>query len=102
MYNLTVSTSTGVLRTRGPVAAPQALRDWFSEETTGYTVTCRDQNGAAVTKAKLRVMTKRGYEACRDAGAQATEEVIVTPKGQLKSDKETKKPKRAKTAPKAP
>ncbi len=54
MYNLTVSTSAGVSRTGAPVQASQALRDWFSEETTGYGVACHDQSGASVTKAQLR------------------------------------------------
>lgn len=63
MYNLTVSTSAGVLRTHGSVAASQVLRDWFSEETTGYTVTCRDQAGTSVTKAQLRLIVRQAYGA---------------------------------------
>ncbi len=102
MYNLTVSTSAGVIRTRGTVAAPQALRDWFSEETTGYTVTCLDQAGATVTKAQLRRATRQTYEASRDAGGPTSEEVIVMPKGQQKSNKEVKKPKKDKAVAAAP
>jgi hypothetical protein len=102
MYNLTVSTSAGVLRTRGSVAAPQALRDWFSEETTGYTVTCRDQAGASVTKAQLRLETKQTYEASRDADGRTSEEIIVMPKGLQNSNKEIKKPKKDKTVAAAP
>ena len=42
-----------------PVLAPQALRDWFEEETTGYLVTCQDAKGASVTKAQLREVARR-------------------------------------------
>ena len=63
MFNLVVSTSAGLLRTGAPVGARQALRDWFSEESTGYTVTCHDQSGAAVTKSQLRVMARDAYGA---------------------------------------
>ena len=63
MYNLTVSTSAGVLRTLALVAAPQALRDWFSEETTGYTVACHDEGGASISKAQLRVVARQAYKA---------------------------------------
>ena len=63
MYSLTVSTSAGVLRTHVSAAAPQALRDWFSEEATGYNVTCHDEGGASVTKAQLRVVARQAYKA---------------------------------------
>ncbi len=63
MYHLTVSTSAGVLRTHVPVAAPQALRDWFSEEATGYEVTCQDESGASVTRTQLRAAARQSYEA---------------------------------------
>ena len=61
MYNLTISTSAGVLRTNPSVAAPQALKDWFSQETTGYDVTCHDESGMSVTKAQFRVVARRLY-----------------------------------------
>lgn len=63
MYHLTVSTSAGVLRTHVPVAAPQALRDWFSEETKGYEVTCQDESGAWVTRTQLWVTARQAYGA---------------------------------------
>ena len=63
MYHLTVSTTAGVLRTHVPVAASQALRDWFSEETTGYEVTCQDETGASVTRTQLRAMARQAYKA---------------------------------------
>lgn len=62
MYNLTVTTegpAGRVLRHRPAVLAPQALRDWFEEETTGYLVTCQDEKGASVTKAQLREVARR-------------------------------------------
>ena len=102
MYNLTVSTSAGLLRTHGSVAAPQALRDWFSEETTGYTVTCHDQEGASVTKAQLRLAARQDYAASREAGPPTSEGIIVMPKGQQKSNKEIKKPKKDKAVAAAP
>jgi hypothetical protein len=55
--------SLGVLRTHVSVAAPQALRDWFSEEATGYNVTCHDEGGASVTRAQLRVVARQAYKA---------------------------------------
>lgn len=63
VYHLTVSTSAGVIRTHLPIQASQALKDWFSEETTGYFVTCHDQSGASVTKAQLRVVARHAYGA---------------------------------------
>ena len=59
MYTLTTSISGKVLRSGSPVAASQALRDWFADETTGYEVTCRDKKGALVTKAQLRVVARQ-------------------------------------------
>lgn len=102
MYNLTVSTSAGLLRTLKFIAAPQALRAWFSEETTGYTVTCRDQAGASVTKAQLRLAARQDYVAACNASPPTSEEVIVMPKGQQKSNKEIKKPKKDKAVADAP
>ena len=59
MYNLTVSTLGKVLRTGTPVTAPQALRDWFAEETTGYQVVCHDQTGALCSKSQLRNVARQ-------------------------------------------
>jgi hypothetical protein len=58
MFNLTTSISGKVLRTALPVGASQALRDWFDQEATGYEVTCQDESGAPVTKAKLREIAR--------------------------------------------
>ncbi len=54
MYILTTSISGKVLRTGAPVGASQALRTWFDDEVTGYSVMCQDEKGAAVTKGQLR------------------------------------------------
>ena len=54
MYYLKISTAGKLLRTGSPVAAAQALKDWFQEETTGYEVTCHDEGGASVTRGQLR------------------------------------------------
>ena len=59
MYNLTVSTLGKVLRTSAPVTASQALRDWFTEETTGYHVACHDESGVTFTKAQLRDVARQ-------------------------------------------
>lgn len=59
MYTLTTSISGKVLRSGTPVTASQALRDWFSDETTGYDVTCSDQKGTRVTRAQLRVAARQ-------------------------------------------
>ncbi len=58
MYNLTISAAGKVLRSGPPVAASKALKDWFAEETTGYEVTCQDENGASITKAQLRIIAR--------------------------------------------
>jgi hypothetical protein len=58
MYDLTISTGGQVLRSGTPVAASRALKDWFQAETTGYEVTCHDENGASVTKAQLRTVAR--------------------------------------------
>ncbi len=63
MYNLTVSTLGKVLRTSAPVTAPQALRDWFAEEATGYHVACHDESGATCTKSQLRDAARQAREA---------------------------------------
>ncbi len=63
MYNLTVSTLGKVLRTGAAVTAPQALRNWFAEEATGYQVVCHDESGAACTKGQLRDVARQAYEA---------------------------------------
>ena len=52
-----------VLRTSAPVTAPQALRDWFAEEATGYHVACHDESGAACTKSQLRDAARQAREA---------------------------------------
>ena len=54
MYHLKISADGKLLRSGVPVAAAQALRDWFKEETTGYDVTCHDEGGASVTRGQLR------------------------------------------------
>ena len=54
MYHLKISASGKLLRSSTPVAASQALRDWFQEETTGYDVTCHGEDGVAVTRGQLR------------------------------------------------
>lgn len=59
MYILTTSISGKVLRSGTPVAASQALRDWFADETTGYDVTCCDKKGKSVTKAQLRTIARQ-------------------------------------------
>ena len=65
MYNLTVSYSpttsstAAVARPLVPMAASQALRGWFEEEATGYLVTCHDESGVSVTKARLRELARR-------------------------------------------
>jgi hypothetical protein len=59
MYTLTTSISGKVLRSGSPVTASQALRDWFSDETTGYDVTCHGPKGVLMTKAQLRVVARQ-------------------------------------------
>ena len=59
MYTLTTSISGKVLRSGTPVAASQALRDWFADEATGYDVVCRDKKGKSVTKAQLRTIVRQ-------------------------------------------
>jgi hypothetical protein len=54
VYHLKISAAGKLLRSGTPVAAAQALRDWFKEETTGYQVTCHDESGALVTRGQLR------------------------------------------------
>ena len=58
MYILTTSIAGKVLRTGTPLAASQALKAWFDDETTGYLVTCQDEKGAAVTKRELREVAR--------------------------------------------
>ncbi len=58
MYTLTTSISGKALRSGTPIAASQALRDWFADESTGYDVVCVDSKGKAVTKAQLRVVAR--------------------------------------------
>jgi hypothetical protein len=59
VYTLTTSISGKVLRSGTPVAASQALRDWFADEATGYDVVCRDKKGKSVTKAQLRTIVRQ-------------------------------------------
>jgi hypothetical protein len=54
VFHLKISAAGKLLRSGVPVAAAQALRDWFQEETTGYDVTCHDEGGASVTRGQLR------------------------------------------------
>lgn len=58
MFTLTTTADGRVLRAGPPVTAPQALRDWFADEATGYTVTCRDDAGSPVTKGQLRAIAR--------------------------------------------
>ena len=62
MYNLIISAGGKVLRSSTPVAASKTLKDWFQAETTGYEVTCHDEDGAAVTKAQLRTVARQAME----------------------------------------
>lgn len=54
MYHLTITADGKTLQPRPPLSAPRALRSWHDEECTGYAVTCRDEDGAPVTKVQLR------------------------------------------------
>ena len=58
MYSLTTSISGKMLPSGTPVTASQALRNWFSEETTGYDVICSDQRATRVTCAQLRAVAR--------------------------------------------
>ena len=63
MYHLTVTSGGKLVRSVGPLGAPEALKAWFDEETTGYHVQCRDQANQAVTKAGLREIARHAQRA---------------------------------------
>ena len=65
MYSLTFSyqpteaLSIPVGRAVSSLDAPQALKEWFEAEVTGYHVMCRNETGAVVTKGELRAALHR-------------------------------------------
>lgn len=60
VYYLKISAAGKLLRSGAPVSAFQALKDWFKEETTGYGVTCHNEDGASVTRSQLRKAMQQG------------------------------------------
>lgn len=59
MYHLTILDAGKVLRLEAPVTASQALKDWSAAEAAGHNVSCRNELGAPMSKARLRKLTEK-------------------------------------------